>query len=147
MATYTGQTGVLKITNAAGNATAALAEVTSFTIDHTVNTIEDTAMGDQYRTYRTSVNEWTGSADVFFEDSLITVFGSLLVGNVAGAAGSTGNVTATIEAFPGGNVAGFPKLSGDVIVTGFSVASEMEGMVTATIAFQGTGALTLAASS
>jgi predicted secreted protein len=147
MATYTGQTGVFKISNAAGNAVAAVAEVTSFTIDHTVNTIEDTAMGDQYRTYRTGVNEWTGSADVFFEDSLITTFGSVLVGNNAGAAGATGNVVCQIEAFPGGDVAGHPKLSGNVVVTGFSVASEMEGMVTATISFQGTGALAIAAAS
>jgi hypothetical protein len=142
MATYTGQTGKFSLDNNSGNVTA-VAEVTTFTIDHTVNTIEDTAMGDQYRTYRTSLNEWSGSADVFFDSTLISSFGNVLVGNTAGGANST--ESATVELYPAGDTATYPKLSGEVIVTGFSVNSEMEGMVSATISFQGTGALTMTA--
>jgi hypothetical protein len=143
--TYTGQSGVIKMDTAAGTATA-LAEVTAFSIDHTVNTIESSAMGDQYRQYRTSINEWSGSADIYLSSDEISNFGdSVLVGNGAGA-GSNG-ATITLEAYPGGDTAGFPKLSGEVIVTGFSVSSEMEGMVTASISFQGTGALTLGTAS
>ena len=140
MATYTGQTGVIKLDNAAGTATA-IAEVTAFSIDHTVNTIEFTAMTDQYRQYRTGVNEWSGSADIYLDSGDISAFGTVLVGNDAGA--GTAGATLSIEAFPGGETATFPKLSGEVVVTGFSVSSEMEGMVTATISFQGTGALIL----
>ena len=144
MATYTGQTGVIKMDNTSGTATA-IAEVTAFSIDHTVNTVESTAMGDQYRQYRTSVNEWSGSADIYLDSTDITNFGAILVGEGAGGNGTIAGVEATvsIEAYPGGDTAGFPKLSGEVIVTGFSVSAEMEGMVTATISFQGTGALTL----
>lgn len=131
MATYTGQAGKFSVS---GNA---LAEVTAFSIDHTVNTIESTAMGDEYRTYATGMNEWSGSADILFDSSLISTFGSSLVGNSAGA----GNIIA----YPGGETAGYPSMSGNVILTGFSVSSEMEGMVSATISFQGNGPLTLAA--
>jgi predicted secreted protein len=142
MATYTGQNGVLKMDNNSGSITA-VAEVTSFTVDHTVNTIEDTAMGDQYRTYRIGVNEWSGSADIYFDSTHISSFGNVLVGNASG--GLASDASASIELYPGGDTATYPKLSGEIIVTGFSVASEMEGMVTATISFQGTGALTMAA--
>jgi len=140
MATYTGQTGVIKMDNASGTVTS-IAEVTAFSIEHTVNTIESTAMGDQYRQYRTGVNEWSGSADIFFTDTDISNFGNVLVGDSAGALSAS---TVTIEAFPGGETGStYPKLSGEVVVTGFSISSEMEGMVTATISFQGTGALTM----
>jgi predicted secreted protein len=139
MATYTGQNGVFKLENAAGNANVAVAEVTSFTVDHTVNTIESTSMTDSYREYKTGMNEWSGSADVLFEDTLITTFGNVIVGSSAG--------DAAVELYPAGETGGYPKLTGNVIVTGFSVASEMEGMVTATISFQGNGALSMTANS
>lgn len=140
MATYTGQSGVLKLDNAAGSLQT-VGEVTSFSIEHTVNTVESTAMGDQYREFKTSVNEWTGSADVYLSSDDVTALGNVFVGNGAGV--GTSEATLTLEAYPGGNTTGYPKLSGEVIVTGFSVTSEMEGMVTASLSFQGTGALTL----
>lgn len=142
MATYTGQSGVIKVDNTSGTLTS-VAEVTAFSIEHTVNTIEDTAMGDQYRTYKTGVNEWSGSADLYLSDTDISSFGNVVVGNNAGVLDANGTPV-SIEAYPGGEVgATYPKLAGNVIVTGFSVSSEMEGMVTATISFQGTGPLTL----
>ena len=142
MATFTGQSGKFSLDNNSGNVTA-VAEVTTFSVEHTVNTIEDTAMGDQYRTFRTSLNEWSGSADVFFDTTHLSSFGNLLIGNTAGGANST--ESATVELYPAGDTATYPKLTGEVIITGFSVASELEGMVTATISFQGTGALTMVA--
>lgn len=142
MATFTGQSGKFSLDNNSGNVTA-VAEVTTFSVEHTVNTIEDTAMGDQYRTFRTSLNEWSGSADVFFDTTHLSSFGNLLIGNTAGGANST--ESATIELYPAGDTSTYPKLTGEVIITGFSVASELEGMVTATISFQGTGALTMTA--
>ncbi len=129
MATFTGQDGLIEV---GGNA---LAEVTSFTIDHTVNTIEATAMGDSYRTYQTGMNEWSGSADIYFDTDLVSTFGNDVVGNDAGEA--------SVTAYPGGDNSGLAKLSGNVIITGFSVSSEMEGMVTASISFQGNGVLTM----
>ena len=134
MATYTGQTGSLSID------AVAVAEVTSFTIDHTVNTIEATAMGDVYREYKTGMNEWSGSADVLYDSASIYQTG--WPGNFAGN-GSGGPAPVALIAYPSGNTAGFPKVSGNIYITGFSVSSEMEGMVTASISFQGNGAMTI----
>lgn len=137
MATFTGQAGALSV-NAVN-----VAEITSFTIDHTVNTIEATAMGDEYRSYKTGMKEWSGSADVLFDDAtLVDGLGTVLIGNTAG--GDSNGAAVAIIAYPAGNTSGAPKLTGNVFVTGFSVASEMEGMVTATVSFQGDGILAIA---
>ena len=140
MANYTGQSGVLKLDNYAGAATS-IAEVRSFSIEHTVNTVEDTVMGDQYKTYKTNLNEWTGSADIFLNDADLTAFGNVLIGDTAGARSAGQELR--IEAYPGGNTAGYPKVSGNIIATGFSINSSMDGMVEASISFSGTGNLTL----
>jgi len=144
MANYTGQSGVLKLDNYAGTVTS-IAEVRSFSIEHTVNTVEDTVMGDQYKSYKTNVNEWTGSADIYLNDADLTAFGNILIGDTAGA--RSGGQELRIEAYPGGNTAGYPKLSGNIIATGFSINSSMDGMVEASISFTGTGSLTLGSAS
>lgn len=136
MATYTGQDGVISI--GAYN----VAEVTAFSIDHTTNTIEKTAMTDVYRTYSAGVSEWSGSADIYIasEDSA----GGLWADLVPGASATAVPAAAALIAYPSGSAAGNPTLSGNIIITGFSVSSEVEGMVTGSISFQGTGPLTVA---
>ena len=133
MATYTGQNGSMSI------AGSAVAEITSFTIDHTVNTIESSSMGDSYRQYKTGMNEWSGSADVLYDGTSIQAMWT--AGTVAG--NGSGGTEVALLAYPGGDTAGFPSITGNIIVTGLSVSSEMEGMVTASISFQGTGAMVI----
>ena len=144
MANYTGQSGVLKLDNYAGSVTS-IAEVRSFSIEHTVNTVEDTVMGDQYKTYKPNLNEWTGSADIYLNDADLTAFGNILIADTAGARSAGQELR--IEAYPGGNTAGYPKVSGNIVATGFSINSTMDGMVEASISFSGTGALTLGSAS
>lgn len=135
MATYTGQDGVISI----GGDT--VAQVTSFSIEHTTNTIEKTAMGDVYREYSPGVSEWSGSADIFITDTDSS--NGLYANLVPGTSGTVGSpAVAALIAYPSGNNAGNPKVTGNVVITGFSVSSEVEGMVTGSISFQGTGAMT-----
>jgi hypothetical protein len=47
-----------------------------------------------------------------------------------------------IELFPSGETTG-QKLTGNVIITNFSITSNFDGMVEATADFQGSGALTV----
>ena len=53
-----------------------------------------------------------------------------------------GAAAATIELYPSGEATG-QKLSGEMIVTSFEVAAANDGAVTATVAGQITGAVTL----
>lgn len=136
MANYTGQDGSLTI---AGQA---VASVTAFSVDHTVNTIETTAMGQAFRSYVGGMAEWSGSADVYYNSSDLTNI--YLKGVPASDTDFGGDGALAFIGYPGGDTTGNPKISGNVIITGVSISSETEGMVTASISFQGTGPLTLA---
>ena len=130
--TYTGETGVIKY-DVSGTPTA-VAEVRSFTVDQEQATVETTKMGDTSRTYLPSLAQFSGSMDVFFRDN-DDAANALFAGIGAGAA--------TIEIYPSGISTGI-KLSGEIIVTGHSVTSNFDGMVEASVSFQGSGALTKA---
>jgi len=128
--TYNGQSGVVKY-DVSGTATA-VAEVRSFTIDQETATVENTVMGDSDRTYLPSLSQFSGSMDVYFRDD-DSAANALFAGIGADAA--------TIELYPSGETTGM-KLSGEIIVTGHSITSNFDGMVEASVSFQGTGALT-----
>ncbi len=125
MATFTGSDGVILV------GTDQIAEVRSYSIDETMDTLEDTAMGDTSRTYKTSLKSFSGSADVFFDDSDTAGQGALTVGS---------EVTLSVQ-FEG-NTTGDHKMSGTVLITGRTISASFDGMVEASISFQGTGALT-----
>ena len=125
MATFTGSDGVILV------GTDQVAEVRSYSIDETMDTLEDTAMGDTSRTYKTSLKSFSGSADVFFDDSDTAGQGALTVGS---------EVTLNVQ-FEG-NTSGDHKMSGTVLITGRTISASFDGMVVASTSFQGTGALT-----
>ena len=125
MATHKGQDGVVKV------GSNAVAEVRSFSIEETADTVEDTVMTDSARTYISTLTSFTGSVDVFWDETDTT-------GQIALANGNT----VTIEFHPEGTDTGDTYYSGSAIVTGFSRSASFDGMVEATITLQGSGALT-----
>lgn len=125
MATHTGSEGTVKV----GANT--VAEIRSFSIDETGDTLEDTTMGDTARTYKSSLTSFSGSVDVFYDETDTTGQGALTVG-----------AEITINAYPEGDAAGDTYKSGSAIVTGVSLSSSFDGMVESSITFQGNGALT-----
>ena len=96
-----------------------------------MDTIEKSAMGDSYRSFLVGLGSWSGSADVFFDDTDTN-------GQVACAVGSSVTVAFQME----GNTTGDHKLSGTGIITSRSISQSFDGMVDATISFTGTGGLT-----
>ena len=125
MATHTGSEGTVKV----GANT--IAEIRSFSIDETGDTLEDTTMGDTARTYKSSLTSFSGSVDVFYDETDTTGQGALTVG-----------AEITINAYPEGDTAGDTYKSGSAIVTGVSLSSSFDGMVESSITFQGNGSLT-----
>jgi predicted secreted protein len=119
---------------------AALAEVTSFTLDKTMDTIETSAMGDEMRSYVQGLGSFTISADIIVEATdaatQYTDIAELQFGD-----GSTSPVT-TFTLYPEGNSTGAMKMTGACIITGFSMTSSFDGVVTGSITAQGTGAIT-----
>ncbi len=127
MATHTGSEGTLKV----GANT--IAEIRSYSLEETADTVEDTSMGDSYRTFKTTLKGWSGSVDVFWDETDTNGQAALVVG-----------AQVTISVFPEGASAGVSEkyYTGTAIVTGKTITGSFDGMVESTITLQGTGALT-----
>lgn len=124
MATHKGSEGTVKVSSNA------IAEIRSYTITETADTLEDTTMGDTSRTYLASLKTFTGSIDCFWDETDTN-------GQLALDPGST----VTINIYPEGSTSGDTYYTGSVIVTEKSVTASYDGMVEASFSFQGTGAL------
>ena len=125
MATHKGQDGVVKV------GSNAVAEVRSFSIEQTADTVEDTVMTDTSRTYITTLNSFSGSLDVFWDETDTNGQVALGIGN-----------SVTIKFMPEGDQSGDTFYEGTALVTGFTRNASLDGMVEATITVQGSGALT-----
>jgi predicted secreted protein len=136
MAILTGNNGVLKLDASVGGSVATIAAVRNFSIELTSDTIETSTMGVDVRTYVKGMSSWSGSADIYFDPaSSGGHFNTHAVLNPT--SGTVGQSTLTFEGYLADTAA---KFSGEVIVTGFTVNSTMDGMVEASISFQGSGA-------
>ena len=139
MATLTGNNGAISI-----NGISVLA-VRNFSIEMTADTVETTVMGVDVRTYLTGMSSFSGSADVYFDpDTATTGFDAAEstfnpTAGLVGASGVTGKFYVELDA-AGSNAD--KAFTGTIIVTGYTVNATMDGMVEASISFQGSGATT-----
>ena len=151
--TFTGHDGQIKFADtdfdqAQGGTQAlsstAVGNLRNFTIEQTQDTVENTVMGGgNVRTYKPGMSTFTLSGDMYF-DGADTVQATL--DNLVSKTGDA--TTATFEVYPSGDgtseTPANTKFSGACIITSFSITSSLDGMVEASFAAQGTGALTLA---
>lgn len=128
MANHTGSEGTVKV------GANAIAEIRSYSIEQTGDTVEDTTMGDAWRTHKTTLKSWTGSVDVYWDETDTTGQGALSVGS-----------SVTMNFYPEGATAGTSEtyLTGTALVTGVTVTASFDGMVESTLSVQGVGALTV----
>ena len=134
MAILTGNNGVIQIDNASGTPTA-VAAVRNFTIEMTRDTIETTTMGRDVRSYVGGLASFSGSADIYF-DTVNYTGGASVIAALNPTGGSVGDAPITFIGFLNDSA---NKFMGEIIVTGFTVSSSMDGMVEASISFQGSG--------
>jgi len=125
MATHTGSEGTVKV------GANAIAEIRSFSIEESADTLEDTSMGDTARTYKSSLTNFTGTVDVFWDETDTTGQGALSIGSEV-----------TLNLYPEGDTTGDTYYTGTAIVTGRSINSSFDGLVEMSISVQGSGALT-----
>jgi len=120
-----GKEGVLK----AGSTV--IGGVTGFTIDTTADVVEDTSLGNSAKTYLAGRTAFSGSIDMHYDEG--------------DTAQETLDVGATIAftLLPEGNTSGDQSFAGSGIVTSMSVGVSLDGVSTRSVAFQGTGALTI----
>lgn len=125
MATHLGKEGTVQV------GSNAIAEIRSFSVDETIDVVEDTSMGDSAKTYLASIKDFSGTIDVLYDETDTNGQTALSVGS-----------SVTVNFAPEGTDSGDVKLTGTAIVTAKSVTSSFDGLVESTISIQGSGGLT-----
>jgi predicted secreted protein len=133
MASYVGNAGAVKIDDDSG-VLQTVAEVRTYSIETTADTIEKTIMGQSTRQYVKGLSSFSGSADVYWDPAHFTTVDA---NPTAGTVGATNKVV-TLEIYPEGTGT---KWAGEVVITGYTVNGSFDGMIEASISFQGTGAI------
>lgn len=131
-AVYTGTSGVVRFDIGDSTQTDVVASVRSFSLSRVGDLIETSTMSSTAKTFLPGKTSFTGTLDVLFRDD-DPAQQDLFV--------SIGQNPATIELFPSGESTGI-KLSGEVIITGHDISVDQNDAVSATVSFNGTGALT-----
>ena len=129
MATLVGNDGQVTI---AGQA---VVSTRNFSVDMTSDTIETTTMGVDVRTYVKGMSSWSGSADIYFNTDDYQA-NTIITSTSLAAIGST---PVGVKFYLDQEASNDVVLYGNGIITGYSVSSSMDGLVEATISFQGSG--------
>jgi predicted secreted protein len=123
MATYLGREGLVKISSTT------IGELRNYALTHTSDTVEDSVIGDTYRTRKGSMKTWSATGDLYWDEADA---GQLLI---------TIGSTVTLNLYPEGDAATDTYYSGSAIVTQFNVSASFDGIVEGSIAFEGNGVL------
>tara|TARA_R110000787_G_scaffold81433_1_gene176561 strand:- start:270 stop:656 length:387 start_codon:yes stop_codon:yes gene_type:complete len=126
MANHMGSEGTVHI------GTDAVAEIKSYSVSESMNTIEDTTINDTSKTFQTGTKEWDGSVDVFWDET-DTAQSALTIG-----------ASVILKFYPEGATTGDTFYSGTALVTGVSRSAATDGLVEASYSLKGTGALATA---
>ena len=125
MAVHKGSEGTVKV------GVNGILEIRSYSIEESADTLETSTMGDTARTYVPSLTTFTGSVDVYWDETDTNGQGALSIGNEV-----------TLNVYPEGDASTDTYYTGSAIVTGVTRTASFDGLVEASITLQGTGALT-----
>ena len=109
----------------------AVGELTSFTLETTGDVVESTQMSDGAKSFIAGRTSFSGTLEMHFDEA-----DSVQTQLTAGA-------SVTFKLLPEGSSSGDRKFEGAGIVTGMSVSQPLDGIVSRTVTFQGTDALTI----
>jgi hypothetical protein len=125
MATHHGKEGVVTVGGTG------VGELTGFTLETTGDVVEDTALTDSTKSFVAGRTSFSGTLEMHFDET-----DSPQTSLVAGA-------SLAFILLPEGNASGDRSFTGTGIVTGMSVNNSMDAIISRTVTFQGTGALTI----
>jgi len=125
MAIVHGKEGVIK---AGGSA---ISDVKGFSLETSGDVVETTALGESVKSFAAGTTSFSGNIDVNFNRA-DSVQNTLLAGSQI-----------AFILYPEGATSGDRTYTGSGIVTGMSVSNSLDSMVTKSVTFQGTGALTI----
>ena len=109
----------------------AVGELTSFTLETTGDVVESTQMSDGAKSFIAGRTSFSGTLEMHFDET------------DSGQTALTAGASVTFKLLPEGSSSGDRKFEGAGIVTGMSVSQPLDGIVSRTVTFQGTDALTI----
>lgn len=124
MATYRGLDGSVF---AGGGA---VGEVSSWTINISAGTVDDTVMGDEWETHKVTTKSWTASVECFFDPDDAQQ-GAMVEG-----------ASLAVELRTEGDTSGDFQFSGTATVESVSVNPAKDNIITASYSLKGNGVLT-----
>jgi hypothetical protein len=125
MATHHGKEGVVTVGGTG------VGELTGFTLETTGDVVEDTALTDSTKSFVAGRTSFSGTLEMHFDET-----DSPQTNLTAGS-------SLAFILLPEGNSSGDRSFTGTGIVTGMSVNNSMDAIISRTVTFQGTGALTI----
>jgi len=123
MANHLGKEGVLNASSLT------VAEVRGYSLSITTDEVEDTVIGDNWKTRRTTIKDWKVSGDLFWDET------------DAGQGALTIGSTVTIALYPEGLATSSTYYRGLANITSFDVTARHDSLVEATFSASGTGTL------
>ena len=126
MATHFGKEGVVTVGGTG------IGELTGYTLETTADVVEDTQLSDATKSFVAGRTSFSGTLEMSYDET-DSPQQTLTAGS-----------SISFILLPEGNTSGDEKFSGTGIITGMSVNNAMDAIVSRTITFQGTGALTRA---
>ena len=124
MATHHGKEGVV---TAGGSG---VGELTGFTLETTADVVEDTQLSDATKSFLAGRTSFSGTLEMSYDET-DSPQQTLTVGS-----------SIAFILLPEGDTSGDESFTGSGIVTGMSVNNAMDAVITRSVTFQGTGALT-----
>jgi hypothetical protein len=124
MATHHGKEGVV---TAGGTG---VGELTGFTLETTADVVEDTQLSDSTKSFVAGRTSFSGTLEMSYDET-DSPQQTLTAGS-----------SISFVLLPEGNTSGDEDFTGTGIVTGMSINDSLDAIVTRSITFQGTGALT-----
>ena len=124
MATHHGKEGVV---TAGGTA---VGELTGFTLETTADVVEDTQLSDATKSFLAGRTSFSGTLEMSYDET------------DSPQQTLTAGTSIAFILLPEGDTSGDESFTGSGIVTGMSVNNGMDAVITRSVTFQGTGALT-----
>ena len=123
MANHLGREGTVKISSTT------IGELRNYSLAHSSDVVEDSVIGDTYRTRKATLKTWSVNGDLYWDE--------VDAGQIALTIGST----VTVNLYPEGIASTSTYYSGSGIVTKFDISAAFDGMVEGSISIEGNGTL------
>ena len=123
MANHLGREGTVKISSTT------IGELRNYSLAHSSDVVEDSVIGDTYRTRKATLKTWSVNGDLYWDEAD--------AGQIALTIGST----VTVNLYPEGIASTSTYYTGSGIVTKFDISAAFDGMVEGSISIEGNGAL------